>query len=466
MDLVRNIILNTDSYKASHWLQYPPGTKNVFSYIESRGGKYPATVFFGLQMFLKEYLSKPITKQMIDEAEWFWKAHGEPFNRAGWEYILEKHNGYIPVKIRAVPEGTVVPTGNVLVTVEATDEQCYWVVSYIETSLLRAVWYPTTVATNSYSIKQTIKKYLELTGTPDLLSFKFHDFGARGSTSFEAAGIGGAAHLVNFMGTDTVTGALFAMKYYNESNVPGFSIPAAEHSTMTSWGGRAGEPKAMKNMLTQFGGPGKLVACVSDSFDVYHAITDIWGRQLKQDVVSMGGILVVRPDSGDPVEVTLKCAELLGEAFGYNTNAKGYKVLADCVRIIQGDGINGDTVEKILANYEKHGWSADNIAFGCGAGLLQQVDRDTCEFAMKACAININGVWEDVYKDPITSSKKKSKRGRITLYKDPEGFFYTDRIAEGETSHGVKDELVDVFTNGVLLKDWTYSEVRERSNQG
>ncbi len=465
-NLISNLILNTDSYKASHWLQYPPGTRNVYSYIESRGGKWPKTVFFGLQYLLKEYLTKPITQEVIDQAEKFWKAHGEPFNRPGWEYILKEHNGYLPVRIRAVQEGTIVPTHNVLATVEATDEKCYWLVSYIETMLIRAVWYPTTVATNSYHVKETIKRYLEETGTPELINFKFHDFGARGATVFEQAGIGGAAHLVNFMGTDTVAGALFAMEYYNADEPVGYSIPAAEHSTMTSWGGRDGEWKAMENMVDQYGGDGNLYACVSDSYDIYHAITEIWGRKLKDKVLKKGGTLVVRPDSGDPVEVTLKCVELLGDAFGYTVNSKGYKVLHPSVRLIQGDGITGEEVEKILESYKRHGWSADNIAFGCGAGLLQKVDRDTLKFAMKASSINIDGVWHDVYKDPATDKGKKSKRGRITLYKDPaEGFHYSSLLVEGPSTHGVKDELITVFENGKILKEWNFAEVRAKANE-
>lgn len=467
MDFTKNILLNTDSYKASHWLQYPPGTKNVFSYIESRGGKWNHTVFYGLQIALKEYFSKPITKEMIDEAETFWKAHGEPFNRAGWEYILTKHNGYLPVRIRAVPEGTVVPTSNALVTVEATDPNCYWLVSYIETALLRAVWYPTTVASNSYNVKMIIKRYLEETGDVAGLSFKFHDFGARGSTSLEAAGIGGSAHLVNFMGTDTVMGALYAMKYYGGEMPVGYSIPAAEHSTMTSWGGREGEELAMENMLDQYGGPGKLVACVSDSYDIYKAITEIWGGKLKEKILKMGGTLVVRPDSGDPVEVTLKCVELLGKAFGFTVNDKGYKVLNPAVRLIQGDGIDGEEIERILANYKANGWSADNIAFGCGAGLLQKVDRDTLKFAMKASAIEIEGKgWIDVFKEPITDSGKRSKKGRLTLLRSLMNNEYTTaRLDHAPFASEYEEKLVTVFENGKVVKEYTFAEVRDNSNE-
>ena len=339
---LNNLLLNTDSYKASHWLQYPPNTTSVFSYIESRGGKYNKTVFFGLQIFLKEYLSKPVTMEDIEEAANFYAAHGEPFNREGWEYIVREHNGFLPLIIRAVPEGTVVPTHNILAAVENTDPNCFWLTSYVETALLRAVWYGTTVCTNSYSSKQVIKRYLEETADNlEGLPFKLHDFGARGVSSFESAGIGGAAHLVNFMGTDTIVGARYAMHYYNTDDMVAFSIPAAEHSTMTSWGGREGEVNAMRNMLKQFAGPGKLVAVVSDSYDIYNAVEHLWGEELKQEVLNSGATVVVRPDSGHPPTVVLKIAQLLDKKFGSTVNTKGYKVLDPHVRIIPFPSTSG-----------------------------------------------------------------------------------------------------------------------------
>lgn len=173
-----NILINTDSYKASMFVQYPPETQTVYSYIESRGGRYNETVFFGLQAFIKEYLTEPFTQEDIDEADEVWTAHGEPFNREGWEYILNKYNGFLPVKIRAVPEGTVVPAHNVLCTVENLDPLSFWLTTWLETALLRAVWYPTTVATNSREIKKVIHRYLKETGDEASLEFKLHDFGA------------------------------------------------------------------------------------------------------------------------------------------------------------------------------------------------------------------------------------------------------------------------------------------------
>ena len=178
-----NLILNTDSYKMSMHCQYPPGTETVYSYIESRGGIYDRTIFFGLQGFIRESLLTPITRADVDEAEEIIKAHGEPFYREGWEYILKAHKGFLPLCISSVDEGTLVPAKNVLATVVNTDPNCYWLTTYLETALLRAVWYPTTVATNSWTSKQIIRHYLEKNGDPAGINFKLHDFGARGVSS-------------------------------------------------------------------------------------------------------------------------------------------------------------------------------------------------------------------------------------------------------------------------------------------
>ena len=455
MKIAKSIILNTDSYKISMPVQYPPGTTGIYSYIESRGGRYDETVFIGLQAFIKEYLLEPITQEDIDFADSIVTSHGEPFNREGWEYILSAHGGYLPLVIRAVPEGTVVPVKNVLATIENTDPKCYWLTTWLETALLRAIWYPTTVATQSWNIKQTILEALEATGDPAGIDFKLHDFGARGVSSFESAGLGGMAHLVNFKGTDTLTGILAAKEYYN-ADMAGFSIPAMEHSTVTSWG-REGEADAYRNMLAQYGKPGKIFAAVSDSYDIYNAVENIWGGELRQQVIDSGAVLVIRPDSGDPEQVIMRLLKILGEKFGYTENAKGFKVLNN-VRLIQGDGVDQLQISSILRHMTVSKWSADNIAFGMGGALLQRIDRDTQKFALKCSAACINGVWVPVAKDPITDPGKKSKAGRVTLTRE-----------NGEWKSGVEDwhpsALVTVFENGKLVKEYTFEEVRANSNK-
>jgi len=452
MKFAKNIILNSDSYKYSQWVQYPMGTEYVYSYIESRGGEYDKLVFIGLQAFLREYMTTPVTKAMVDQAEMILKAHGEPFNREGWDYIVREHGGRLPVEIKSVDEGSVMRLKNVLVSIVNTDPKCYWLTSFLETALLRAIWYPTTVCSNSYHSKEIIQEFLNRNGDPSLIDFKLHDFGARGVSSLESAALGGMAHLVNFMGTDTVSGIMAAMEYY-DAQVCGFSIPAMEHSTVTSWG-RENEVEAYRNMLKHYGKPGALLACVSDSYDIYKAC-EKWGTELKQEVIDSGAVVVVRPDSGDPVQVVNDCLRILDKHYGHTVNAKGYKVLNN-VRIIQGDGINHQMIRAILTVMDLNGYSADNVAFGQGGALLQQINRDTLQFAMKCSAAKIAGKWVEVYKDPVTSSMKKSKKGRLMLVTGPNGEFVTKNLEFGTEI----DLLKTRFMDGKLYNETTFDQVR------
>jgi nicotinamide phosphoribosyltransferase len=304
-----------------------------------------------------------------------------------------------------------------------------------------------------------------MTGDPGLIDFKLHDFGARGVSSMESAGIGGAAHLVNFMGTDTVTGILYAREYYN-AGISGFSIPAAEHSTITSWG-RKNEVDAYANMLRQFAKPGSIVAVVSDSYDIFNAASKLWGEELRQQVIDSGATVVIRPDSGDPDTVCRKLVQILGEKFGYTTNAKGYKVLNN-VRLIQGDGVNEHTIRTILGGFQAYGWSADNIAFGMGGALLQQLDRDTQKFAMKCSSAHINGEWVDVQKDPVTDSGKKSKAGRVQLFKSGGEWVSGVTAPTGWTDKGIGpfvNMLEEVYRDGKLIREYTFDEVRANARK-
>lgn len=460
MFVTNNLILNSDSYKFSQWNQYPPETQYVYSYIESRGGLYNKVVYNGLQPFLHYLRDQIITTEKIDEAEAIITVHGLPFYREGWQYIRDEHNGVLPVAIYGIDEGTVLPTHNVLATIVNTDPKCWWLTSFLETALLRAIWYPTTVASNSYHSKEIILNSLERTGSPELIDFKLHDFGARGVSSLESAAIGGAAHLINFMGSDTVEALAHIMRYYNTDSVPGFSIPAMEHSTVTSWG-REGEVDSYRNMIKKHAKPGGLVACVSDSYDIY-AACKMWGTDLKEDVINSGATVVVRPDSGYPAEVVSKCARILDEYFGSTLNDKGYKVLNN-VRIIQGDGIDHQSIQSILFALNLDGFSADNIAFGQGGALLQQVNRDTLKFAMKCSAAKINGKWIDVFKDPITDHGKRSKKGQLALVKRKDGPYVTIRVED----LGDDEDLLKVrFVNGTLLNETTFEEIRNRAKIG
>ena len=444
MPITKSIICNTDLYKYSQPYQYPENTQAIFSYIASRGGDWDQTVFFGLQMFLEEYLDPQVTKEDVDYGQEIIPAHGLPFYRDLWDYIVDEHCGRLPLKIRAVPEGTVVPTKNVLVTIEPTDSKCLWLVDHVESALLRGVWFPTTVCTNSYLSKYIIKEYLEETGSPELLSTRLSDFAVRGVSSFESAGIGGAAHLVHFDGTDNVTGSQYARHFYNRKFTGLESIPAMQHSTVTSWG-RENESSSYRNMLNLFGKPKAVIACVSDSYNIFEACENLWGDELRELVINSGAIVVIRSDSGDPTVVLPKCLEILDRAFGHTVNSKGYKVL-NHVRLFQSDGIKHDLIARILYLFKASGYSADNIAFGQGGALLQQLDRDSQKFAMKGSAICINDVWYEMYKDPITDPGKTSMKGRLNLFQTDDGF-----VTAAEGSLNYPSALRTVFENGYLF---------------
>jgi nicotinamide phosphoribosyltransferase len=453
-----NLILRTDSYKASHFLQYPPGTTRLLGYFESRGGLYGETVFFGLQYLLEEYLARRVKDADVTEASAFFAAHGVPFPEEGWLYIARDLDGRLPVRIRAVPEGSVVPVRNALMTVESTDERVPWIVSWLETQLVR-MWYPLTVATLSWHIKRRIFEHLARTSDDPVgeLPYKLHDFGARGVSSAESAGIGGMAHLVNFRGSDTVEGVMFARRYYG-AEMAGVSIPASEHSTVTAWG-RERERDAYRNFVEQFLGPGKypIAACVSDSYDLWNAIETIWCEELRDLIEASGSTLVIRPDSGDPSGVNVRALKILERKVGCRVNAKGYKVLPKAFRLIQGDGNDDEeAIDRVLRAIASHGFSASNIAFGMGGGLLQRVNRDTQKIAFKLCEATVDGRTVPVAKNPVTDSGKTSKAGNLDLV-----------LVEGryQTVPGPRPDsaLVTVFENGEIRKRWSFDEVRARA---
>uniref|UniRef100_A0A0K0DIG8 Nicotinamide phosphoribosyltransferase n=1 Tax=Angiostrongylus cantonensis TaxID=6313 RepID=A0A0K0DIG8_ANGCA len=431
---VENVLYLADSYKITHHNQYPEGTTNVYSYFESRGGKFPEVCFFGLQYILKRWLvGTVVTHEMIDDAIKFYNSHFNMhvFNEAGWRHIVEKHGGHLPLRIKAIPEGCVVPTKNVLFTIENTDPAVPWLTNW-----------------------------------------------------FESAGIGGAAHLVNFMSTDTIAGLKLCQKYYS-CEMAGFSIPAAEHSTITTWK-REGEVAAFRNMLKQY--PKGLISVVSDSYDVFHAVSIIWGKELREEVIERGadGCLVIRPDSGDPISVLVKVLTLLEENFPVTVNSRGYKILPAYLRVIQGDGINYESTGAILEALMEAGWSTDNVVFGAGGALLQRVDRDTQKCAFKCSHVVVNGEqvnlnsdafsvelipphkvgrfrstpFRDVYKNPATDEGKRSKKGYLTLELNSSGSMETVQEGLGDPE---KDLLQTVFEDGHLLVDWTLDEIRKRA---
>ncbi|KAF7246745.1 Nicotinamide phosphoribosyltransferase [Varanus komodoensis] len=579
-----NILLATDSYKVgetndgqvTHYKQYPPNTSKVYSYFECREKKtenskfrkvkYEETVFYGLQYILNKYLKgKVVTKEKIQEAKEVYKEHfqDDVFNETGWNYILEKYEGCLPIEIKAVPEGCVIPRGNVLFTVENTDPDCYWLTNWIETILVQS-WYPITVATNSREQKKILAKYLlETSGSLEGLEYKLHDFGYRGVSSQEetlqgqmnlltalrlyslmqrsgsllcyvnlclddatglasslswsnmqgvapcmlpqlrlefdrialqgtnpactvgtkknkkvafapvrqtgrageliTAGIGASAHLVNFKGTDTVAGIALIKKYYGTKDpVPGYSIPAAEHSTITAWG-KDHEKDAFEHIVTQFSSVP--VSVVSDSYDIYNACEKIWGEDLRHLIESRSAEapLIIRPDSGNPLDTVLKVLEILGKKFPITENEKGYKVLPPYIRIIQGDGVDINTLQEMVEGMKQKRWSIENIAFGSGGALLQKLTRDFLNCSFKCSYVVTNGLGVNVFKDPVADPNKRSKKGRLSLHRTPNGHFVTLEEGKGDLEEYGQDLLHTVFKNGVVMKSYSFDEVRKNA---
>lgn len=488
----------TDSYKLTHFRIYPKKLTRMISYLEARSPSDFAdeTVFFGLQYFIKRYLlGTVITTRDLPRLRAFCKHHFYEseglFNEEGWRYIIEKHNGRLPVSIRAVAEGTVVPVSNVLMTIENTDDNCKWLTNFLETILVE-VWNTITVASLSRAMKKVqydaMKITVEDSLIPLILPSRVHDFGFRGVSSPETAALSGAAHLVNFVGTDTTAGIELINQFYSNedysetenydmqsgeewdseesyrrwdefysNHMVGYSIPATEHSQMTL-GGPEGELEACRNLISEF--PNGFVACVSDSYDIFNCVNEYWGNKLKDQVLNRNGTLVIRPDSGEPTVVVPLVLHALGEKFGYTKNSKGYKVLNDRVRVIQGDGVNVHSHKNILAAITAAGWSAENLAFGSGGALLQKVNRDTFSFAFKCCHVVIDGEEREVYKKPKTDPRKNSKRGRLALVRNNEGMLIT--VPENEANNYESGNLlIEVFRDGKLLVDLPFDLIRE-----
>ena len=453
-----NPIWNTDSYKLGHWSQYPPDTKHVYSHLMSRGGFWKHTLFTGLQGILKaNYTGVVFNEADVKEARELSALHfgsDTVFNNAGWLRLLEKHGGKLPLRVRAPKEGKLIPVKNALMTIENTDPEFPWLTNWAETLLLQ-IWYPVTVGTLSFEIRQAIGKDLVRTGNPNLIDYKLHDFGFRGVSSKESAAIGGAAHLFNFHGTDTLAAISYLRQYY-KAQMPGNSIPAMEHSTVTSWG-KDHETDAYRNMLTK--NPTGLAACVVDSYDTINAVDVIFGDTLREMVLRRSGTVVLRPDSGDPTQILEDIFNSVSNKFGFETNTKGWKVLPSVIRAIQGDGVNYQNILRINSHLIRAGWSMDNLAFGMGGALLQQQNRDTQRFAIKCSAINRAGVWSPVYKDPKTDPGKASIGGRLSLVDRDVNHSgdYVTQVSDDNDSYG--NELDVVFEDGVLKKEYTYDEV-------
>ena len=478
--MIDNIISLSDSYKYSHYLQYPENTVSLYDYAEARSGNtYEKTVFFGLQYYLKQYLQTPITMEMVDEAYERAKLHGIPFNYSDWSYIASL--GYIPVKIKAVPEGTMIPTGLPLFSIESTDDNVPWIVGHLETLLMK-VWYPSNIATRSYYIKKMLMRFAEKTQVEPSVHFQLHNFGDRGASSVESAGIGGLAHLTQFSGTDNFNSLNYGKEFYSEE-MPGFSIVATEHSTVTSWG-KDKEFDFYDNYIETFQSQ-PIVACVMDSYDYLKAVDYVTKGGFKDKIESDNyPIFVIRPDSGDPVDMINSTLDIMEyNKVKFTVNGLGFKKF-NKYGIIWGDGISESVMNSILKVVVSRGYDSSTVAFGMGGALMHgnpstSNNRDTQGWAVKCSNIvvdegdfvdegDVHG-WEehlvnrDVFKDPITARSKKSKKGRITTLYNPDKDEYYAGDLNHEVINGHIDVLKTVYEDGEILKEYSLTDVRENS---
>jgi nicotinamide phosphoribosyltransferase len=479
---MNNIILQTDSYKlGGHWNMLIEGTTKAYGYGECRlGSKYPFSIFFGLQAIIQEHLAGVVVEQwMLEEAKEISLHHlgrEEALNIKGWQRIIDVHGGKLPIKIKAVAEGMKVPVGNALFVIESTDDELPWIGQYVE-GLIMKFWYPTTVCTQSYLTVEIAKKYQDLTSDlVDFHKFMIHDFGYRSATCENAAEIGGGAHLVNSLGTDTVPALKWLKTHYKaEYNEIGFSVPATEHFIATSFGDGGGETDYVKSMLDKY--PDGILSLVSDSYGIENFVTNVIGglkyeiSKRREDSDNEMTALVIRPDSprfeGDTHEdQVLWIIKELGKIFGYETNSKGYRCLPPFIKCLDGDGIAFEEVENIYKMLADNGWSSQNCLLGQGSGLLNDCVRDTQRVAIKCSAQIRNGELLNIQKNP-SDKTKASKTGLLKLVKmtDDEGVMGYHTINQlHPLYHDLRDEMLPIFVNGELVKEYTLQEVRNNTN--
>jgi nicotinamide phosphoribosyltransferase len=470
----QNPLLATDVYKMGHMEQYAPNCNKVYSYLIARSDKtFDKTVFFGLNYYLKEYLSIPLTPSMGEDFLKYRKIILGSNSLKVEQQIRELCAlGYFPLEIKAVEEGSVMPVKNVLMTITNTNPNFHWVVGFVE-SLILKVWYSVTVASCCYKYRTLVEKAFEETVGEDLMflkDFTVHDFGYRGDSSEEGAAISGAAHLISFCGSDTVPSLPFVEQNYNADmqSLIMASVPASEHSVMCSFG-RENEFAAFENMLKLY--PSGIVSIVSDTFDVYRVLTE-FAERLKPIILERDGKVVFRPDSGNPEYII--CGDptsqegtnewkgairLLDEMFGSTVNEKGYKVLNPKVGLIYGDGMYLERYQKTLDRMKEMGYAACNLVIGVG-GILRNHSRDTFGFAIKATYVEVNSEKREIEKDPVTDHKKKSHKGLLCLtFDDNMEYLTIDQCTEQQEKTGL---LQTVFKDGVVTKDSYFSEIKDK----
>ena len=488
-----NPLTQIDFYKADHRRQYPAGTSLVYSNLTARSAKHcgiPAPLFngcitfFGLQYFIKKFL--------IDE--WYNNFFKLPKEIVVFQYKRRMDNalgpdaiptdhiealhdlGYLPLCIKALPEGSQVPIKVPCMVIYNTHPDFFWLTNYLETVLSAYMWKPITSATIAKHYNILLKNHSHQTGSDQgWVKFQAHDFSFRGMSGPEDAAISGAAHLTSFVGTDTVAAIDLLETYYNADStnqLVGCSVPATEHSVMCM-GTKDNEIGTFRRLITEIYQKG-IVSIVSDTWDFWKVVTE-YATELREEILDREGKVVFRPDSGDPVKIICGDEELLGvegkvpqyrgaveclwNVFGGTVNEEGYKVLDPHVGVIYGDSITLERAHLILKNLKKKGFAANNVVFGVGSYTYQHVTRDTFGFAVKSTAGCVNGEYREIFKDPVTDDGvKKSLKGFIKICKDNDGNYVA--FDQQKTIYEPDDLMQDVFKDGNLVKQTSLEEIR------
>lgn len=474
-------VLLKDGYKADHKRQYPEGTTLVYSNFTPRGSRIDGVddiVFFGLQYFVKEFLINQFQENFFSrpKADVMRAYKRRMDNYLGpdafpMDHIGDLHDlGYLPLKIKALPEGSLVPLRTPVLTIHNTKPEFFWLTNMLETLLSTELWLPCTSATTSLQYLKTFHRYAKETGgSQEFIPFQAHDFSFRGMTCTEAALKSAAAHLLSFVGTDTIPAIDFLEEYYNansDEEMVGVSVAATEHSVMCL-GSKSGELDTFRRLIEDVY-PAGIVSIVSDTWDFWQVMTEFL-PELRDKILARDGKVVIRPDSGDPVlivcgdpesndpAVRKGAIECLWDTFGGTTNPEGFKTLDPHIGLIYGDSITMERQRRILELLKRKGFASDNIVFGVGSYTFQYVTRDTFGFAMKATYGEVNGEGRSIFKDPKTDDGlKKSARGLLHVNRHMELTHDVDWEIEATSA------LETVFENGKLMRDHSLSELRER----
>lgn len=478
-------MLLCDFYKLSHREQYPAGTEVIYSTWTPRSNKYHPTtdkvVVFGMQAVIKKYLIEYFKDNFFSEdvSDVLNEYTRIVKNTLGVEnpetqHIHDLHTlGYLPIEIRALPEGAQVPLRVPMMTIRNTDKRFFWLTNYLETLLSNELWLASTAATIAKEYHTILTQYAEETGDPGFVQFQGHDFSMRGMSSIESAKISGSGHLLSFVGTDTIPAICHLEDYYNADvtkELVGTSIPATEHSVMCAGGDGENEFKTYERLITEVY-PKGFVSIVSDTWDLWSCIENII-KPLKDKIMVREGRVVIRPDSGDPVKILCGdpdhldprinkgLIELLWDIFGGSVNEKGYKVLDGHIGAIYGDAITIERCKQICQLLKEKGFATTNVVYGIGSYTYQHNTRDTFGFAIKSTMCVIDGFEKAIYKNPATDDgTKKSNIGVVSVVKTEEGL----KCIDGLTLDQQQDNLMrPVFRNGELLIDDTLAGIRAR----